>query len=79
MYHDELWRRWLGHAAGLLPAQALQARHAHDGIAIEALGSQRDDGAEFLHIWAWLAADARAVQARGEGVIIKARGCRAYP
>ena len=25
-YHDELWRRWLDSAAGLLPAQALQVR-----------------------------------------------------
>ncbi len=29
-YHDVLWRRWLDSAAGLLPAQALQAR-VHGG------------------------------------------------
>ena len=30
-YHEELWRRWLDSAAGLLPAQALQARVAVAG------------------------------------------------
>ena len=41
MYHDQLWRRWLEDAAGLLPAQALQARACS---TIKAFSFEREGG-----------------------------------
>jgi len=34
MYHEAVWRRWLGDATGLLPVQGLQARTWPVGRAV---------------------------------------------
>ena len=47
-YHDVLWRRWLDSAAGLVPAQALQARER--GVWPLCLWSPRCSSTS-AHVW----------------------------
>ncbi len=54
MYHDQLWGRWLEDAAGLLPAQTLQAR------ACTTIKTLTASGGTVTALWAACGSFARA-------------------